>query len=174
MFTILGIHAVPVVSLVKTVSYFSEISRNFTEIHITFNETVGIPQEVLLYYTHVINLPKLLYPLLQDPFMLADRIDGSVLLYTINYTDTLSGTSCGLATIPTSSCRGGVCHHVFEASSSSCPLSDYITVTVFGTSVLGNGTSSLPVSTSKPKLHSQPNVNIVTINLTAATRPCFT
>lgn len=87
--------------------------------------------------------------------MFADRIDGSVLSYTINYIDTLSGISCGLATIPASSCRGGVCHHVFEASSSSCPVSDYITVTVFGTSVFGNGTSSLPVSTSKCGPHSQ-------------------
>ena len=81
--------------------------------------------------------------------MFADRIDGSVTSYTISYTDTISGASCGVATIPASSCSHGVCHHVFEASSSSCPFSHSITVTVFGTNVLGNGTLSPPVSTSK-------------------------
>ena len=81
--------------------------------------------------------------------MLSDRIDGSAISYTINYADTTSGTSCGLATIPASSCSRGVCQNVFELSSSSCPLSDSITVMVFGTNTLGNGTSSPPVSTSE-------------------------
>ena len=81
--------------------------------------------------------------------MFSNGIDGSATSYTINYADTASGTSCESATIPASSCSGGVCQSVFELSSSHCPLSDSITVTVFGTNVLGNGSSSQPISTSE-------------------------
>ena len=81
--------------------------------------------------------------------MFSDGIDGSATSYTINYTDTISGSSCGLATIPASSCSHGVCQNMFELSSSFCPFSDSITVTVFATNALGNGTTSRLVSTSE-------------------------
>ena len=90
--------------------------------------------------------------LLQDPFLFSDGVDGSAASYTIDYSDTISGSNCGLATIPASSCSHGVCQNVFELSSSLCPFSDSITVTVFGTNALGNGTTSTPVSISKLKI----------------------
>ena len=89
---------------------------------------------------------------LQDPFIFTDRIDGSAISYTINYTDTITGMNCGLVMIPASSCRRGVCQNVFELSSSSCPLSDSITVTVYSTNALDNGTSSPPFSISELRI----------------------
>ena len=87
--------------------------------------------------------------MLQDPFMFSDRIDGSAISYTINYADTTSGADCGSTTIPALSCSRRICQSVFDLSSSSCPFSDSITVTVFGTNILSNGTLSPPVSTSE-------------------------
>jgi hypothetical protein len=85
--------------------------------------------------------------------MFSGRINGSATSYTINYADTISGTSCELTTIPAFSCSHGVCQNVFELSSSFCPFSDSITVTVFGTNALGNGIASTPVSTSELRIY---------------------
>ena len=83
----------------------------------------------------------------QDPFTFFGRIDGSASFYTINYFDPTSGSGCGSVTIPASSCKSvGVCSHMFELLSSSCPHSDDITVTVYATNVLGNGPTSQPIT----------------------------
>ena len=72
-----------------------------------------------------------------------DGFDGSVVSYTISYSDSLSGTDCGSVTILPSSCEKKFCSHVFDAFNSSCSYSAEITVRVFGTNALGVG----PVST---------------------------
>ena len=83
---------------------------------------------------------------MQESFTISDGIDGSATSYTITYTDTLSGDTCGRATIPASVCLNRMCSHVFEVSSSNCrPFSD-INVTVFGTNILGNGTVAQSVT----------------------------
>ena len=72
---------------------------------------------------------------------------GSIFAYTIIYSDSTSGSSCGLATIPASSCRGRMCSHIFEVSSSFCLPSADINVTVFATNILGEGQFSIPLTT---------------------------
>ena len=72
-----------------------------------------------------------------------EGFDGSVVSYTISYSDSLSGTVCGSVIILASSCRHKFCSHVFDAFNSSCSYSAEITVTVFGTNAFGVG----PVST---------------------------
>lgn len=73
---------------------------------------------------------------------ISDEIDGSVTFYTITYSDSASGSNCGSATIPASSCEVGICSNVFEVSSSSCPPSTMISVVVLASNVLGNSSSS--------------------------------
>ena len=63
------------------------------------------------------------------------------------YSDSTSGSNCASATIPTSSCRGRMCSHIFEVSSSFCLPSADINVTVFATNILGEGQYSIPVTT---------------------------
>ena len=83
--------------------------------------------------------------IMQDPFNISEGIDGSAKSYTITYSDSTSGSSCGSATIPASSCEGGVCSHGFDISSSPCRLSPDITLTAFPTNILRDGPSSEPV-----------------------------
>ena len=80
--------------------------------------------------------------IMQDPFNIFKGIDGSAKSYTITYSDSSSGSSCASATIPASSCEGGVCSHRFDISSSPCRLSPDITLTAFATNILGDGPSS--------------------------------
>ena len=65
--------------------------------------------------------------------------------YTVTYSDSTSGSSCGSATIPASSCEGGVCNYGFDHSSSPCRLSPDITLAAFAANILGDGPSSEPV-----------------------------
>ena len=44
---------------------------------------------------------------------------GSVISYTIAYSDAISGDECGSKFIPAASCMGGICSHVFEVTSNS-------------------------------------------------------
>lgn len=74
-------------------------------------------------------------------------MNSAAISYTINFTDTIFGTHCGSAVVPTSSssCGEGTCISTFTIKSASeChPLTD-ISVTIFGTNALGNGPSSDP------------------------------
>ena len=69
--------------------------------------------------------------------------------YNIMYTDSITGSSCGSATIPASSCVTGTCRHEFEVSSSSCPPSSSINITVFPDGTFGSGLSSYPIMIGK-------------------------
>ena len=82
----------------------------------------------------------------QDSFTITDGIEGYAISYTIIYTDAVHDVTCGTAAILASSCVSGNCSHTFELSTSSChPYAD-ISITVFGTNQLGNGSVSEPVT----------------------------
>ena len=83
---------------------------------------------------------------LQESFTISDGIEGSATSYTITYRDSTYNGICGSATIPASSCVGGMCSHTFEASTSVCPPLSDVNVTVFGTTQLGDGAVSNPVT----------------------------
>ena len=73
-------------------------------------------------------------------------INSSVISYTVNYTDSSTGISCGYGTVPATSCINGVCSHEFNVSASSrCPPEANFTVKVFGTNTLGDGPTSDPI-----------------------------
>lgn len=79
--------------------------------------------------------------------MIYSGIDGSAHNYTITYSDATFGSTCFTTTIPSSSCNNGMCSHDFDiASYSVCPSTTSITVTVFGTNILGRGLTSVPVT----------------------------
>ena len=42
------------------------------------------------------------------------KMDGSITSYTITYSDAISGQECDSASIPTISCVGRICSHIFE------------------------------------------------------------
>ena len=65
--------------------------------------------------------------------------------YTITYTDASSGRDCGSATIPTSSCLNGTCCHSFGEISPPCSSDGDISISVFSTSILGDGPPSKPL-----------------------------
>ena len=62
--------------------------------------------------------------------------------YTISYSDSSTGETCGLSTIPASSCGEKICSNVFEVSSTSCFNFTNIAVSFFASSSLGNGPAS--------------------------------
>ena len=70
-------------------------------------------------------------------------IDGSALNYTVTYSDALSGTTCGMATIPAVFCNY-VCSHVFDITSSPCYKATNISITVSASNILGDGPPSRP------------------------------
>ena len=76
---------------------------------------------------------------------MSDGIDGSATSYTINYTNPRFGHVCESAIIPASQCVNGLCSHFLNLTSSNCTFSE-IEVSVFGTNILGNGTSTDPVT----------------------------
>ena len=89
----------------------------------------------------------LIVTFMQNSFNISDEVDGSASNYTIIYSDSTFGSICGSAMIPSSVCVGGICSHMFNVfTSSSCPSSTGITVTVFATNVLGNGPLSDPLT----------------------------
>lgn len=90
------------------------------------------------------------FPLfVKDPFTITDGTEGFAVSYTITYSDAVHHKICDTATILASSCISGSCSHTFELSTSSChPYAD-ITITVFGTSQLGNGSVSEPVTVGR-------------------------
>ena len=68
--------------------------------------------------------------------------------YTITYTDSITGVACASATVLAASCVNNTCEHRLELPSSSCLESTEISVQVSGTSRLGTGLLSAPVSVS--------------------------
>ena len=65
--------------------------------------------------------------------------------YTITYSDALSGSICGSATVPAYSCMNGTCCHTFGEISSPCSSNGDISVAVFAMSIVGDGPSSQPL-----------------------------
>ena len=65
--------------------------------------------------------------------------------YTITYSDAPSGRICGSATIPASSCLNGTCCYTFGEISPPCSSNSGVSVTVFATSIVGDGPSSQPL-----------------------------
>ena len=80
---------------------------------------------------------------MQEQFFISDGIDGSATNYTITYSDSTSGRTCGLFTISASTCTSGHCNHMFEIPPVCSDIG--IVITVFATNVLGDGPSSEPV-----------------------------
>ena len=87
---------------------------------------------------------------MQESFFVSDRIDGSATSYTITYTNPRYGLICNRAVVPASQCVNGICSNHLNLSSSNCSSNSSafseVSVSVFGTNVLGNGTSTNPVT----------------------------
>ena len=82
--------------------------------------------------------------------MISGGIDGSITNYTITYSDSTFGSSCGTVNIPASSCISETCTHYFDIfKSSSCPPSTAVTVSVVAANFLGSGRSSPPLVRGK-------------------------
>ena len=75
---------------------------------------------------------------------ISESIGGSPVSYTIIYSDTNTGQVCHTANISHSDCEEGMCGHVFPLSLSNCDPCADINVTVFATSILGDGPVSDP------------------------------
>ena len=79
---------------------------------------------------------------------ISEDIDGSTLLYTINYTNSMSGVVCKSIDIPASECANGKCEHdemtPFEIP--ACPDLRHISVTVSATNLLGTGQPSSAIT----------------------------
>ena len=82
--------------------------------------------------------------IIQEPFNLSEKIDGSPIRYKIIYIAISSQLICETIDIPSASYNGDFFSHTFEVLSSNC-LSNDIAVTVFATNVLGDGPSSFSV-----------------------------
>ena len=82
----------------------------------------------------------------QPSFFISDEIDGSAILYSLAYNNSVSGVSCGSATVPASSCVDEVCRHSFTYEESSCgsPSTD-INITISAANILGVGPPSDPI-----------------------------
>ena len=84
-----------------------------------------------------------MYATLQSSFNISDEVDGSALSYTLTYNNSLSGISCGSATVPASSCVNGVCQHSFTYEGSACSSASVgVNVSISAANVLGSGPSS--------------------------------
>ena len=82
---------------------------------------------------------------MQNPFIIYEGIDGSIISYTINYSDSNTGEICGSTS---AFCvLGGICNGEFDISSSLCRLSSdtSINVTVSVVTNLGEGPQTDPI-----------------------------
>ena len=64
-------------------------------------------------------------------------------IFRITYTQLNSGKICGSATISASSCRNELCTHKLKVTSSLCPHSAGITVSVSESNLSGIGPSTI-------------------------------
>ena len=92
-------------------------------------------------YTHVCSCVYVCLCLLQEQLFISDGFDGSATNYTITYSDSASGRTCDSVTISASACINGLCNHMFDIPS-ACFNFDSIIITVFASSVLGDGPPS--------------------------------
>ena len=83
--------------------------------------------------------------IMQNSFDIYDGIQGNATSYTVTYSDSESGSVCGSETVSASTCTSGFCSSKFEISTSQCPVSSDINVTVFATTNLGDGPKTSPV-----------------------------
>ena len=70
---------------------------------------------------------------------------------------------CDSIKVPAFRCQGGLCRHLFDASSSPCVNSTNISVAVYTTNLLGDGPASEPVSIEL--YHRNNNIIIIVILL---------
>ena len=91
----------------------------------------------------------------QGSFNFSDTVDGSALIYSINYMDSNSSSLCASAEVPATSCLNQTCEYIFTKSNflACLTLSQSIMVTVFGANRLGNGSRSDPVSIGNQTLY---------------------
>ena len=110
------------------------VTEAYALVKAAFNKTVRlICVHVLIFYITIIQ---------KDFVLLADEATVLATSYTVNYSDSSSGETCGLSTIPASSCGETVCGNAFEVSSTSCFNFTNISVSVSALSRLGNGPAS--------------------------------
>ena len=69
-------------------------------------------------------------------------MDGSPNVYTIVYSELMSGKLCGFFTVQNSSCVDEKCVHEFNMLSSPCSISRDISVSIFYTNMFGEVLSS--------------------------------
>ena len=112
----------------------------------TLNESLN----VIIILLFVLVLYYVSYPQNSSNFYISNTINGSDTSHTITYSNR-NGDSCGSVTFPTNSesCGEGTCRHLFNVSSSSCPPSDDIIVTLLATNVFGNGPMSDSITVGK-------------------------
>lgn len=90
--------------------------------------------------------------LAQGSFDIYSGIQGNAISYTVTYSDSNSGRVCDSETFSASNCTSGFCSSTFEISTSLCPVSSDINVTVFATTNLGDGPKTNPIKEGKLKL----------------------
>ena len=95
-----------------------------------------------------------------------DEFDGSAQFYTISYFDMQSGSICSSVNIQSSHCIGRECIHVFDISTSDCPLFTNITATVVATNLLGDGPPTDPILISWILLISLLPISIINVRYT--------
>ena len=89
------------------------------------NDTMGI--------IHNINIVHI-----QEPFITSDEIENAIISYTITYSDSNLDTTCWSRDMqPSLFCEGGVCRDTFDITSSHCPPSADINISVSAISTYG-------------------------------------
>ena len=81
---------------------------------------------------------------MKEQFFISNGIDGSATNYTVTYSDSTSRRICDSVTISASTCISGHCYHMFNNILSACSNHTHIVITVFATSILGDGPFSEP------------------------------
>lgn len=77
-------------------------------------------------------------------FISSNEIDDSATNYTIIYSDSTSGRICDSAIISALTCTTGKCNHMLDIPSDGvCSNISRITITIFATSILGDGPMSI-------------------------------
>ena len=87
-----------------------------------------------------------------------ENTDRPPITYTVTYSDiSQSGRICDSATILASSCLNETCCHTFGAISPPCSSSGDISISVFATSILGDGPPSTPLIFSLKSFGDEPS-----------------
>ena len=84
---------------------------------------------------------------IQPSFIISAGIDDIEISYALTYINSVSGVSCGSATVPASSCVNGVCQHSFTYEGSACSSASVgVNVSISAANVLGGGPASYPIA----------------------------